>query len=71
MGKMLASGSDDGTVRLWRMADGALLRALRGFLSYSLGMGYSSALLSTLEGHTAPVRSVAFSPDETDSGLRV
>lgn len=41
-GQTLASGSWDTTVRLWRVADGSLLR--------------------TLEGHTASVFSVAFSP---------
>jgi WD40 repeat protein len=29
-GRLLASGSDDHTVRLWRASDGALLRTLEG-----------------------------------------
>jgi len=29
-GQILASGSDDSTVRLWRVADGTLLRTLEG-----------------------------------------
>jgi len=29
-GKTLALGLDDGTVRLWRVADGTLLRTLEG-----------------------------------------
>jgi WD40 repeat protein len=46
-GKTLASGSDDGTVRLWEMRapDGALV------------------LRRTLEGHSGKVLAVAFSPD--------
>ncbi len=42
-----ASGSDDGTVRLWDVADPARPRALGQLLT----------------GHTGPVASVAFSPD--------
>jgi WD40 repeat protein len=29
-GSMIASGSDDNTIKLWRVSDGALLRTLEG-----------------------------------------
>ena len=46
-GSMLASGSDDDTIRLWDVATGTHLRTLRGH---------------TLEEYTRDVNSVVFSP---------
>jgi WD40 repeat protein len=48
-GRLLASGSEDNTIKLWRVADGSLVRTLTG--------------LTGLTGHTWAVLSVSFSPD--------
>jgi WD40 repeat protein len=40
-GKMLASGSEDKTIRLWDVASGAELRALRGHSSYVRAVAFS------------------------------
>jgi WD40 repeat protein len=46
-GRILATGSDDWTVRLWNVTDPA----------------HPTPLGSPLTGHTHSIRSVAFSPD--------
>lgn len=51
-GTMLASGSEDGVVKLWHVATGALLR--------TLSLNVSSELIVSSEGQLAPL---AFSPD--------
>jgi WD40 repeat protein len=48
-GKLLASGSEDNTIKLWEVKTGATLRTLKKRW--------------WRKGHDAPVRSVAFSPD--------
>ena len=40
-GQTLASGSEDKTVRLWRVSDGALLRTLEGHTAGVLSVGFS------------------------------
>ncbi|MGH3752930.1 MAG: TIR domain-containing protein [Pseudonocardiaceae bacterium] len=46
-GRILASGSEDGTVRLWNVADPT----------------HPTPLATLMTGHTSPVSSVVFSPD--------
>jgi WD40 repeat protein len=73
-GRLLASGSDDYTIRLWDVATGSLVRTLTGHTSTVV----RSALLAGSDddtiklwcshrqprvGHTNDVNSVAFSPD--------
>ena len=65
-GNTLASGSLDGTVRLWEVATGAHIRALTGHtngVDSVLWEGTTGALPSTLREHTRGVWSVSFSPD--------
>ncbi len=40
-GEMLASGARDGTVNLWRVADGSLLRTLAGHTDWVLSVAFS------------------------------
>ena len=40
-GQILASGSYDKTVRLWRAADGTLLRTLKGHTDWVLSVAFS------------------------------
>ncbi len=40
-GQTLASGSEDGTVRLWRVSDGALLRILEGHTDWVRSVAFS------------------------------
>jgi len=40
-GQTLASGSEDGTVRLWRVSDGAPLRTLEGHTYGVLSVAFS------------------------------
>jgi len=54
-GQTLASGSWDGTVRLWRVADGALLRTLEGHTDWVRSVAFSpdgQTLASGSDDHT-------------------
>ncbi|CAG7851405.1 Vegetative incompatibility protein HET-E-1 [Serendipita indica DSM 11827] len=75
-GRRLASGSRDGTVRLWDGTTGASLGTLEGHTggwapscvwiwdgTVCLWDGTTGASLGTLEGHTDSVQCLAFSPD--------
>jgi WD40 repeat protein len=93
-GRLLASGSEDKTIKLWDVATGSLVRTLTGHTSLVFSVAFSpdgrllasgscskienyscvqgeiklwdvatGSLVRTLTGHTAAVRSVAFSPD--------
>jgi hypothetical protein len=57
---LVASASDDKTVRLWRVKELGMLRKLEHSRSVSCA---SLVELRTLEGHSGSVKSVAFSPD--------
>jgi len=54
-GRLIATGSDDHTARLWNAADGALL--------HTLGTPDCASQESCGQGHTDKVQAVAFSPD--------
>src|SRR5439155_12390194 len=53
-GSMVASGGDDGTIKLWRVVDGMLLRTLAGHQAPP-----------AFYRKTAAIQSLAFSPDGT------
>eukprot|EP00741_Cyanophora_paradoxa_P002502 tig00000076_g2426.t1 len=58
----LASGSQDKTVRLWNVADGALLRVLEGFTDSVCSVAFSpdgTILASCVQDQTLQLRSVA------------
>jgi dipeptidyl aminopeptidase/acylaminoacyl peptidase len=40
-GRLLASGSEDGTIKLWRVADGSLVRTLRGHINLVSSVSFS------------------------------
>jgi WD40 repeat protein len=40
-GRLLASGSFDGTIRLWDVATGSLVRTLKGHAHYVLSVAFS------------------------------
>ncbi|KAF1959379.1 hypothetical protein CC80DRAFT_524019 [Byssothecium circinans] len=82
-GKLVASASDDSTVRLWEAATGAHRSTLEGHTgelvasasrdsTVRLWEAETGAHRSTLEGHSGSVSAVAFSPDgkyiQTDRG---
>ncbi|KAJ6103897.1 hypothetical protein N7486_004119 [Penicillium sp. IBT 16267x] len=71
-GHLVASGSQDRTVRLWDTATGALQQTLESHSGSGSGSHDNTvrlwdtamgALQQTLESHSGSVRSVAFSPD--------
>jgi uncharacterized protein YjbI with pentapeptide repeats len=67
---LLAVGGEDGVIRLYRSADGRLLRTLEGHKSDVTSVAFgpqgrnlaSGKLLRTLQGHVGHVRSVCFAP---------
>jgi WD40 repeat protein len=40
-GRLLASGSDDDTIKLWEVASGSLVRTLSGHTSYVTSVAFS------------------------------
>ncbi|KZP22859.1 hypothetical protein FIBSPDRAFT_952434 [Athelia psychrophila] len=70
-GQRIASGSQDGTVRIWDAMTGTLVArpfTIKGHPSYVLPMAFSpdatgAIIAGPLEGHTSTVNSVVFSPD--------
>ncbi|KAF8753841.1 WD domain, G-beta repeat [Rhizoctonia solani] len=63
-GMLVASGSEDRTVRVWRMSDGSL--AAGPFLGhmYDLSVGYSPDGTRVISGSAdGPITSLSFSPD--------
>ncbi|OCL10857.1 WD40 repeat-like protein [Glonium stellatum] len=64
--KLLASASENGTVRLWNPATGAELQTLKGYLNWVKGVLWNPATgiaLQTVWGHSDCVNSAVFSLD--------
>ncbi len=63
-GQTLASGEDDGTIRLWDVSDKALMRASAAGAETIQPQDSAGNMLSrSLTGHTDQVTDVVFAPD--------
>jgi WD40 repeat protein len=69
-GKLLVSGSDDKTVRLWRFESGKELRTLRGSATFVLSVAISADGRRVLSGSGGEFRNRRFSPG-SDRSVRL
>jgi len=69
-GKLLVTGSDDKTVRLWQFESGKELRALRGSATFVLSVAISADSRRVLSGSGGEFRNRQFSPG-SDRSVRL